>query len=321
MKNPGISILTSLLLISIATLVSGVSTAQTPVDGVLSLTPVGEHSCIAAEIQLTAAQPLTGLRWYNNDASAPFSRLLIMEGQVNTPPDVTQTGLVLEVIEGASLAWGDVTFSAPITSSTGTVHAVFELPAFQERTGEGQGGGSGVGYAAATVANGYLSYDGFTWVRLGTDVRLSVEGVSAMGKGIAAAQSLGDQSQTKPDGWWSTPPEPAERQDEEDALAETNGGSPGAATAQRPLVVAPNPFNPRTQVMLYLTEPEAVAVSVYDLRGHLVKQLVRESLSAGQHAFTWEGDDGRHRPVASGVYFISMVTPTQEHRQRVALVR
>lgn len=52
----------------------------------------------------------------------------------------------------------------------------------------------------------------------------------------------------------------------------------------------PNPFNPGTRFELSLEQPVSrVKISVYDLLGRSVGTLHQGALSAGVHAFTWEG--------------------------------
>ena len=119
-----------------------ISSAEQDFDGILSLTPVGEHSCLSISVPVTPGQPIAGLTWIHNDASTAFPKLLIMEGTIGQPPDLTQTSLVLEEITGESLGTGTVTFETPVTSSTDVIDVVFQLPAFTEKTGDGLGGRS-----------------------------------------------------------------------------------------------------------------------------------------------------------------------------------
>ena len=53
----------------------------------------------------------------------------------------------------------------------------------------------------------------------------------------------------------------------------------------------------------------ATQVGVFDLHGRLIRSLVRESLLAGDHEVTWNGRDALGRPVASGVYFVRLLSP------------
>ncbi|NLP10691.1 T9SS type A sorting domain-containing protein [bacterium] len=65
----------------------------------------------------------------------------------------------------------------------------------------------------------------------------------------------------------------------------------------------PNPFNPSTQIPFTLAQPGMVVLTVYDMLGREVKQLVNGSLAAGKHSVQWDGSNERGEKAASGVYF------------------
>jgi hypothetical protein len=65
----------------------------------------------------------------------------------------------------------------------------------------------------------------------------------------------------------------------------------------------PNPFNPTTVITFTLPERLFVNLSIFDLKGRLVKTLVDEPLAAGFKDVTWDGRDRRGNAVSSGVYF------------------
>ncbi len=65
----------------------------------------------------------------------------------------------------------------------------------------------------------------------------------------------------------------------------------------------PNPFNPSTQIQFTLAQPGMVLLTVYDMLGREVKQLVNGSLAAGKHSVQWDGSNERGEKAASGVYF------------------
>lgn len=65
----------------------------------------------------------------------------------------------------------------------------------------------------------------------------------------------------------------------------------------------PNPFQASTEIRFDLPRPARVAVSVFDARGRLVRQLPEEQLSPGRHRMMWNGRDGSGVDVATGVYF------------------
>ena len=68
----------------------------------------------------------------------------------------------------------------------------------------------------------------------------------------------------------------------------------------------PNPFNPRTILHFSAPRPGPVRVEIFDIRGHLVRRLLDESLPAGGHEIVWDGLDDRGRNVSSGQYFARM---------------
>jgi hypothetical protein len=65
----------------------------------------------------------------------------------------------------------------------------------------------------------------------------------------------------------------------------------------------PNPFNPATTIKFALPSPQHVRLTVFNILGQTVKTVVDDDLQAGQYVRTWDGDDNRGRPVASGIYF------------------
>ena len=65
----------------------------------------------------------------------------------------------------------------------------------------------------------------------------------------------------------------------------------------------PNPFNPATAISFTLPEKTHVSLSVYNVNGKLVKNLVDESMDGGFKEVTWDGKNAIGTTVSSGVYF------------------
>ncbi|MBN1352791.1 T9SS type A sorting domain-containing protein [candidate division KSB1 bacterium] len=65
----------------------------------------------------------------------------------------------------------------------------------------------------------------------------------------------------------------------------------------------PNPFNPETTIEYHLPRPAEVILTIYDLNGHQVRQLVHTAKSAGYHSAHWNGRNDADQLVASGIYF------------------
>ena len=65
----------------------------------------------------------------------------------------------------------------------------------------------------------------------------------------------------------------------------------------------PNPFNPETVIQYSLPEAGYVSLTVFNLLGQKVNDLVSEYQSAGQKQIVWDGTDQYGTQVESGVYF------------------
>ncbi len=64
----------------------------------------------------------------------------------------------------------------------------------------------------------------------------------------------------------------------------------------------PNPFNPSTTIEFALPEQSQVTVTIYDVLGREIKELVDEKLQAGYYHFVWDASR-----FASGIYFYRIV--------------
>jgi len=90
-------------------------------------------------------------------------------------------------------------------------------------------------------------------------------------------------------------------------LSALDGGL-GAAGLPRAFALEqnyPNPFNPSTVISYSVPEGnrERVNLSVYDLRGHLVRTLVDSERDSGVYSVFWDGTDAAGQRTPSGVYF------------------
>ena len=82
---------------------------------------------------------------------------------------------------------------------------------------------------------------------------------------------------------------------------------PGAPPRLAAIVgVHPNPFNPQLKIAYDVPRPGRATLSVYDLKGRLVKVLRNEPVTAGRHHSIWTGTDASDRSAPSGVYLIRL---------------
>ena len=94
--------------------------------------------------------------------------------------------------------------------------------------------------------------------------------------------------------------------------------SPAAWLAMRQF---PNPFNPMTTIEFDLSARNHVELSVYDITGRLVRMLVSDVRSAGNHRVAWSGTDTEGHPASSGVYFYRLVAGAETLNGRMTLLR
>ena len=88
----------------------------------------------------------------------------------------------------------------------------------------------------------------------------------------------------------------------------------------------PNPFNPVTTIMYdlgFIDGPfQRVNMTVYDILGRNVKTLVNQQQGIGRYRVKWNGRDQNGVPVASGVYFVHLLTDMgRSQTKKIMLMR
>lgn len=78
----------------------------------------------------------------------------------------------------------------------------------------------------------------------------------------------------------------------------------------------PNPFNPSTNISFSLPKSEFVNLSVYDLSGKLVDELVNSNLEAGKYTTNWSASD-----LSSGVYFYKITAGDFVDVKKLTLIK
>ena len=66
----------------------------------------------------------------------------------------------------------------------------------------------------------------------------------------------------------------------------------------------PNPFNPETRMIYVVARESDVNISVYNMLGQKVRELVNENKERGEFETIWDGRNGAGTDVPSGVYFV-----------------
>ena len=102
--------------------------------------------------------------------------------------------------------------------------------------------------------------------------------------------------------------------------------SPPLPTQTTLLANFPNPFNPDTYIPYQLHAPAQVRLSIYDVRGALIRELDLGYRVAGPYltsanAAHWDGRDHRGQRVASGVYLYRLQAGPVAHVRKMVFVK
>jgi hypothetical protein len=95
----------------------------------------------------------------------------------------------------------------------------------------------------------------------------------------------------------------------------------GTAVAAPQLRATPNPFNPATRLAFRQPTAGRILLTVYDVRGRLVRRLADEHRPAGEHVVWWDGRDEDGRACASGLYFARLETTAAVLSHKLVLAR
>ncbi len=85
--------------------------------------------------------------------------------------------------------------------------------------------------------------------------------------------------------------------------------------------VFPNPFRGQTRISYSLKEPGYTSLNVYNTKGQLVRNLCNSMQSAAHYQLSWDGKDNSGLEVASGLYFIRMITSGETHMVKALIIK
>jgi len=68
----------------------------------------------------------------------------------------------------------------------------------------------------------------------------------------------------------------------------------------------PNPFNSRTSSKIYIGISDIVNISIYGLKGDMIKNIFKGNIVPGYHSFDWDGTNELGTTVSAGLYFMSI---------------
>ena len=83
----------------------------------------------------------------------------------------------------------------------------------------------------------------------------------------------------------------------------------------------PNPFNPITTVRYELPEDSFVDVTIYDMLGNAVNNLVYTNQSSGYKSIQWNATNNHGQPVSTGVYLYSIEAGDFRQTKKMILLK
>jgi hypothetical protein len=84
----------------------------------------------------------------------------------------------------------------------------------------------------------------------------------------------------------------------------------------------PNPFRTDTSIRFTLNkQTQSIRISIYNLRGQLVKSLVSEHPLKGINAIIFDGRDNHNRPLGNGIYYYRLESETTSLTGKLVLLK
>ncbi len=83
----------------------------------------------------------------------------------------------------------------------------------------------------------------------------------------------------------------------------------------------PNPFNPETTISFDMPKADKANLSVYNVKGQLVKTLFNGTAQFGKNSFVWNGTDNNGSKVTSGLYFYRLSTDNKVETRKMMLMK
>lgn len=83
----------------------------------------------------------------------------------------------------------------------------------------------------------------------------------------------------------------------------------------------PNPFNPVTSLRYDLPKKTLVNITIYDMMGRKVKNLINQTENAGSRSVVWDATNSYGKPVSAGIYLYQMKAGRHTRTNKMVLLR
>ncbi len=83
----------------------------------------------------------------------------------------------------------------------------------------------------------------------------------------------------------------------------------------------PNPFNPVTTLQYDLPEDALVNITIYDMMGRVVSNLVSNQQNAGYKSIQWNATNNTGQPVSAGLYLYTIQAGDYTQTKKMVLLK
>lgn len=237
----------------------------------VGLVPTDGSTMLVKQFAIGAETTISGVQLENNDAATAFPEVALLRGPLTSIAGGTVVATASNVRPGSGIAtvhWP----SAVSVRQAGTYYVVVRFPSGPGRQGIGQGPALGANNVAAPNGSYVAGNTTAPLVPARIDLAMSLV-TSGSSSGSSTAEGvIPEKSPTNvPSRFF--------------AAQSSDGGFPATFS-------------------FGLATSAEVVVSVYDVAGRLVRDIVHESLAPGSYERQWDGRDERGKPAAAGVYLI-----------------
>ena len=83
----------------------------------------------------------------------------------------------------------------------------------------------------------------------------------------------------------------------------------------------PNPFNPTTIISYKLPKDSHIQITIYDMNGRIVKNLLNKHQNAGLNSIKWDATSDQGKQVSAGMYIYSIETPDIKQSKKMLFIK
>ena len=80
--------------------------------------------------------------------------------------------------------------------------------------------------------------------------------------------------------------------------------------------IFPNPFNPKTNIVIDVPKSEFIELNIYDIYGNLIKKLYKNYVTQGTHSFIWDAEQYQ-----SGIYIVKLSSKNKSDSYIIQLLK